>query len=168
MWAYSSRSPDPALERDEEKWFPVFLDRHATTNKPDHDDDFVRHDRDQAGNSWRERWLKRLDSEPFLPELCLRHQRRDGCWQPGSVCEDYSAIKAAVPTVGGWCDSYRNAVPALMANLSAPVKGIVGPWVDKYPHFAVPEPRIGFPLEALRWRDRWLKGIGTGVEADPA
>jgi predicted acyl esterase len=40
--------------------------------------------------------------------------------------------------------------------------------VHKYPHFAVPEPRIGFLQEALRWWDKWLKGIETGVENDPA
>ena len=54
------------------------------------------------------------------------------------------------------------------SNIEAPVKGIVGPWIHKYPHFAAPEPRIGFLQEALRWWDRWLKGIDTGVESDPA
>jgi hypothetical protein len=39
--------------------------------------------------------------------------------------------------------------------------------VHKYPHFAVPEPRIGFLQEALRWWDRWLKDAPTGVEDDP-
>ncbi len=121
-----------------------------------------------AGNSWRERWLERLDAEPFLPELWLRHQRRDAYWRHGSVIEDFAAIKAATLAIGGWGDSYKNAVPALLAGLSAPVKGIIGPWVHKYPHFAVPEPRIGFLQQALRWWDRWLKGVETGVENDPA
>ena len=40
--------------------------------------------------------------------------------------------------------------------------------MHKYPHFAVPEPRIGFLQEALRWWDKWLKGLETGVENDPA
>ena len=52
--------------------------------------------------------------------------------------------------------------------IDAPVKGIVGPWIHKYPHFAVPKPAIGFLQEALRWWDRWLKDIDTGVENDPA
>ena len=69
---------------------------------------------------------------------------------------------------GGWGDAYKNAVPRLVANLSSPVKGIVGPWVHKYPHLAVPEPRIGFLKEALRWWDRWLHDKPTGVEDDPA
>ncbi|MGB3316445.1 MAG: CocE/NonD family hydrolase, partial [Albidovulum sp.] len=117
---------------------------------------------------WFEMWQERLEAEPFLPALWLRHQNRDAYWKHGSVSEDYPAIKAAVLAVGGWGDAYKNAVPALVANVAAPVKGIVGPWVHKYPHFAVPEPRIGFLQEALRWWNRWLKEEPTGVEEDPA
>ena len=121
-----------------------------------------------VGESWRDMWLERLNAQPFLPTTWLHHQQRDAYWQHGSVCEDFGAITAATLAVGGWGDSYKNAVPQLVENLSAPVKGIVGPWVHKYPHFAVPEPRIGFLQEALRWWDRWLKGEQTGVENDPA
>ena len=117
---------------------------------------------------WHEMWMERLQAEPFLPALWLRHQRRDDYWKHGSVCEDYTAIKAAVLAVGGWGDSYKNAVPQLIGNITAPVKGIVGPWVHKYPHFAVPHPRIGFLQEALRWWGRWLRDEVTGVEDDPA
>lgn len=117
---------------------------------------------------WRELWISRLEAEPFLPALWLHHQGRDDYWRHGSVCEDFGAIKAAVLAVGGWGDSYKNAPPALVANLTAPAKAIIGPWVHKYPHFAVPEPRIGFLQEALRWWDHWLKGLDTGVEGDPA
>ncbi len=119
-----------------------------------------------VGQDWRDMWLHRLENEPFLPSVWLRHQRRDAYWEHGSVCEDFSALKAKVLAVGGWGDAYKNAVPALVENLPG-AKGIAGPWVHKYPHFAVPEPRIGFLQEALRWWDRWLKGIDTGVENDP-
>ena len=115
---------------------------------------------------WRDIWLDRLHNQPFLPEIWLRHQRRDGYWRHGSVCEDYGAIKARVLALGGWGDAYKNAVPQIVENIPG-AKGIIGPWVHKYPHFAVPEPRIGFLQEALRWWDRWLKGHETGVEADP-
>jgi len=117
---------------------------------------------------WRAVWMERLRAEPFLPALWLRHQRRDEYWRHGSICEDYGALKAAVLAVGGWGDAYKNTVPAIVENLTAPAKGIVGPWVHKYPHFAVPEPRIGFLQEAKRWWDRWLKNVETGVEYDPA
>lgn len=117
-------------------------------------------------DDWREMWLQRLKNEPYLPALWLRHQRRDAYWRHGSVIEDYSAIKARVLAIGGWGDAYKNAVPQLVEALPG-AKGIVGPWVHKYPHFAVPEPRIGFLQEALRWWDRWLKDSDTGVEQDP-
>ena len=117
-------------------------------------------------SDWRDLWMDRLENEPFLPSVWLRHQRRDAYWQHGSVCEDYSRIKAKVLAIGGWGDAYKNAVPQLVENLTG-AKGIVGPWVHKYPHFAVPEPRIGFLQEALRWWDKWLKGIDTGVDDDP-
>ncbi|WP_171134749.1 CocE/NonD family hydrolase [Ruegeria sp. HKCCD7221] len=117
--------------------------------------------------NWRELWLDRLENEPFLPSVWLRHQTRDAYWQHGSVCEDFSAIQAATLAVGGWGDAYKNTVPLLVEQLKAPAKGIVGPWVHKYPHFAVPEPRIGFLQEALRWWDHWLKDADTGVESDP-
>lgn len=120
-----------------------------------------------VGDKWRDMWLERLAAEPFLPAVWLRHQRRDAYWQHGSVCEDFSAIKAATLAIGGWGDSYKNAVPQLVEKLDAPSKGIVGPWVHKYPHIAIPEPRIGFLQEALRWWDHWLKDLPTGVEQDP-
>ncbi|CAH2394968.1 CocE/NonD family hydrolase [Mesorhizobium escarrei] len=119
-------------------------------------------------NRWRDLWLTRLENQPFLAPLWLKHQHRDAYWKRGSICEDYSAIQAAVLSIGGWHDGYRNTISHLAANIEAPVKGIVGPWIHKYPHYAAPEPRIGFLQEALRWWDRWLKGIDTGVEADPA
>ncbi|MCX7559059.1 CocE/NonD family hydrolase [Sulfitobacter sp. F26204] len=117
-------------------------------------------------SDWRKMWLERLEAEPFLPSVWLRHQRRDAYWKHGSVIEDYAAIKAKVLAIGGWGDAYKNAVPQLVEALPD-AKGIVGPWVHKYPHFAVPEPRIGFLQEALRWWDRWLKNDTNNVENDP-
>ncbi len=119
------------------------------------------------GEGWRAAWLERLEKMPFLPALWLEHQHRDAYWRHGSIAEGYGAIQAAVLAVGGWGDAYRNAIPRLLAGLEAPCRAIIGPWVHKYPHFAVPAPAGGFLQEALRWFDRWLKDIDTGVEADP-
>jgi predicted acyl esterase len=121
-----------------------------------------------VGERWRAMWLERLENEPLLAIPWLEHPHRDAYWKHGSVCEDIAAIDAAVLAIGGWNDAYTNAVPRLVRTLQSPVKGIIGPWAHKYPHFAVPEPRIGFLQEALRWWDHWLKGRDTGVEADPA
>lgn len=121
-----------------------------------------------VGDSWKSMWQERLDAMPLLAETWLQHQTRDDYWRHGSVCEDYSAIKAAVYAVGGWGDAYKNAVPRLMENLQCPKKAMIGPWIHKYPHFAVPNPAIGFLQEAKRWWDHWLKGIDNGVMDDAA
>lgn len=120
-----------------------------------------------VGEKWREMWLHRLNNQPYNWSQWMRHQHRDDYWKHGSVCEDYSAIKAAVLSIGGWHDGYRNTISHLVENLSAPVKGIVGPWNHKYPHYAGPKPAIGFLQEARRWWDHWLKGEDTGVDKDP-
>ncbi len=125
-------------------------------------------DPELVGEGWLDTWRERLEAQPWLWEVWHEHQHRDAYWKHGSVCEDYSSIKAAVLTVGGWHDGYRNTISHLVENISAPVKGVVGPWIHKYPHYAGPTPAIGFLQESKRWWDKWLKGIETGVENDPA
>ena len=120
-----------------------------------------------VGARWREIWKARLDAQPLLAANWLRHQRRDDFWRHGSICENYNDITAAVLAIGGWADAYSNTVPRLLENLTAPCRGIVGPWIHKYPHIAYPEPSIGFLQEMLRWWDYWLKGRDTGVMAEP-
>ena len=117
---------------------------------------------------WRADWLARLEAEPWLAPRWAGHQARDAYWKHGSVCEDYARMTVPVLSWGGWADNYMNTVSHLVQNVPAPVKGIVGPWVHQYPHTAVPGPRVGFLQVALRWWDRWLKGVSNGAEADPA
>lgn len=120
-----------------------------------------------VGDRWREMWMERLKNEPFLVIPWLSHPHRDDYWKHGSVCEDFAKVEAPTLVVGGWNDAYSNAVPRLMKGLRTTRKAIIGPWAHKYPHFAVPEPRIGFLQEALRWWDQWLKGANSGISRDP-
>jgi putative CocE/NonD family hydrolase len=125
-------------------------------------------DPEVLGNSWREVWLKRLEAEPCLLEVWLRHQRRDAYWRHGSICEDWAAIEVPVFIIAGWADGYRNAPATVAANATAMVKAMTGPWVHKYPHFAWPRPRADFTGMAIDWWKRWLAGEPTGVEDWPA
>jgi uncharacterized protein len=117
-----------------------------------------------VGTKWRKMWMERLKNEPFLLIPWLQHPHRDSYWKHGSVCEDFSKLTTPTLVVGGWNDAYSNAVPRLMRGLRVPRKAIIGPWVHKYPHFAVPEPKIGFLQEMLRWWDHYLKDIDTKVQ----
>jgi uncharacterized protein len=119
------------------------------------------------GDEWRARWRERLEAaEPYV-HAWLTHQLYDDYWKHGSVCEDYGAIECAVLTVGGWADPYHDTVSRLLANLTAPRRGLIGPWAHQYPDEASPGPQIGFNQECLRWWDQWLKGVETGVMSEP-
>jgi uncharacterized protein len=120
-----------------------------------------------VGADWRERWLERIGKLPFFPALWLGHQRYDGYWKHGSVCEDFAAIQCPVLAIGGWTDSYTNAVLRLLEGLKVPRLGIIGPWGHLYPHDGVPGPAIGYLQEAVRWWDHWLKGEDTGIMDEP-
>ena len=120
-----------------------------------------------VGDKWREIWLARLEAQRPWLEQWLAHQRRDAYWKHGSVCEDYGAIDCAVYAIGGWEDSYSNAVPRLLAGLRCPRKGLIGPWTHAYPHLSEPGPAIGYLQEAVRWWDHWLKGIDSGIMDEP-
>jgi uncharacterized protein len=120
-----------------------------------------------VGESWRARWLERLETLPCFPGLWLEHQRYDAYWKHGSVCEDFAAIECPVLAIGGWTDAYTNAVPRLLAGLKVPRLGIIGPWGHLYPHDGVPGPAIGYLEEAVRWWDTWLKDRDTGMLEEP-
>ncbi|MCB9419876.1 MAG: CocE/NonD family hydrolase [Ardenticatenaceae bacterium] len=120
-----------------------------------------------VGERWREMWLERMEKTPPYIQTWLSHQRKDAYWKHGSVSEDYRAIEIPVYAVGGWADAYNNSIPRLLAGLSGPRKGIIGPWSHNFPETGVPGPAIGFLQESLRWWDHWLKGVDTGIMAEP-
>jgi len=124
-------------------------------------------DPELVGDAWRDMWMERLNNAVPFPALWMEHQRRDDYWKHGSVCEDFSAITCPVYAIGGWADGYSNAVPRLLAGLSGPRKGLIGPWAHGFPHHSLPWPTIGFLQEALRWWDQWLKGLDTGIMDEP-
>lgn len=120
-----------------------------------------------AGDRWRDDWHRRMADSGFWLEQWLSHQHRDDYWRHGSIREDYRAVQVPVMAVSGWADGYSNAVFRMLENLSVPRQGLIGPWGHKYPHQAQPGPAIDFLGEALRWWDRWLKDIESGIEAEP-
>ena len=124
-------------------------------------------DPELVGDSWRDTWLHRLNTQPFPLQPWLEHQRKDDYWKHGSISEDYAAVKIPALVISGWADGYINAPSAAVANMPS-ARGINGPWIHKYPHLALPKPRLDFIREAVDWWDKWLKGADNGVENMPA
>lgn len=116
-----------------------------------------------VGDLWRDMWQQRLDAHTPWVLPWVKHQRRDAFWKHGSVCENFADIEIPVYAIGGWADAYSNPVPRMLAGLTCPKKGLVGPWGHQYMHQVVPGPGMGYMDEALRWWDYWLKGIDTGI-----
>ena len=116
---------------------------------------------------WRELWL-RAAGERAVPAGGLAPASA-----PRRLLEarlglrGFFGVSGCDLAVGGWARRLQECRSRIGRRHHRPAKGIIGPWVHKYPHFAVPQPAIGFLQEALRWWDHWLKDIDTGVEAEP-
>ncbi len=124
-------------------------------------------DPELVGEDWRAMWLARLEANRPWAIPWMEHQRRDEYWRHGSVCEEFSKIEIPCFLVNGWGDNYSEAIPRMLAGLSCPRKGLIGPWAHVYPHDGGPGPEIGFLQECLRWWDHWLKGSDTGIMDEP-
>ena len=118
-------------------------------------------------NDWQAQWKHRLENLPFPLHIWLSHQRRDDYWKHGSVCEDYANYTIPTLIIGGWSDLYQNAPPELTANASGVVKAINGPWIHKYPHFALPKPRMDFHAETINWWNHWLRNESVYPQDTP-
>ena len=114
-----------------------------------------------------EEWLRnRFDLEPSM--FKYMEQQRDGpFWDRASSRDKYDQIQIPGYFIGGWYDGYRNSLPRMLEHVKAPVKAIIGPWDHYFPHDAWPEPKIEWRREAVRWFDKWLKDIDTGILDEP-
>ncbi|MBS0573370.1 MAG: CocE/NonD family hydrolase [Proteobacteria bacterium] len=121
-----------------------------------------------VGPRWREIWQDRLRANRPWILTWLAHQRRDDYWKQGSVCEDFARIRVPVYAVSGWADNYSESIPRLLAGLTVPCRGLIGPWAHSYPFDVAVAPAIGWLQEVLRWCDHWMKGRETGIMDEPA
>ena len=120
------------------------------------------------GPAWRDLWLQRIAANRPWGLTWMAHQRRDDYWRQGSVCEGFALIRVPVYAVSGWADNYSEAVPRLLAGMTAPCRGLIGPWAHSFPHDVTVEPAIGWLQEVLRWCDHWMKSLQTGIMDEPA
>jgi putative CocE/NonD family hydrolase len=143
--------------------------------------DFLRHMPFKRGHT-------PLAAVPNLETVLMRYQEFDGldAWWTQEVLDQKSRLDryADVPTVfsTGWYDCFVAEVTWQFAELTrrstAPQRLIVGPWNHGGMRAGVS--RIGevefgpdaawgnavYNPERLRWFDRWLKDLDTGVERD--
>jgi predicted acyl esterase len=119
------------------------------------------------GDDWERVWEERLRNNvpwgiPFIEHLV------DGpFWRERSLRGHYDDVRCAVFVVGGWHDWYHTPLLRIFSHLKGPKRALIGPWCHKWPDSGIPAPRIEWLPEALKWFDRWLKGVENGVEFEP-
>ena len=119
-----------------------------------------------VGEKWRDIWMARLEHDTPQIVAALKHPAYDRYWRERAI--EFRNVKAPFYALSGWADgAYVGAVGETLENLSAPVKGIIGPWGHRYGHLGMPGPAIGLLQEALRWYDCWMRGKDTGITREP-
>lgn len=107
--------------------------------------------------------LDRWNTPPWL-QVYLHNQLDGPHYRRGSLAPDYSRLKTPTFLGGGYLDMYQNFVPRIMRNSPAISRGILGPW---HHSMTWPGPVLDWYALRLRWFDHWLKGIDTGMLAEP-
>ena len=115
----------------------------------------------------------------------LAHPEDDVYWQEWNIEARHAELTVPALNVGGWHDIFlggtlRNYVGLRERGGSAAAREsrlIVGPWLHStlFPNvngevdFGVLSQGVGIDLEGimLRWFDHWLKGVDTGMLAEP-
>ncbi len=124
-------------------------------------------DPEVVGETWKDRWIDRLESVSPVIETWLSHQRRDAYWQHGSVGEDIDAIQCPLLLVGGWEDGYRDAILRLLAARPEQTWAVIGPWGHGWPSWTAPGPNIDWFDTEVRWWRRWLGDDSTALDQMP-
>lgn len=110
------------------------------------------------------RWQTRLhETEPIFLDFA-RHGPSSPVWRERAI--DGEAIEVPALCVGGWQDAFPDAMIRAYERMRGPKKLLVGPWGHVLPQDSGAAP-VDFLSLALRWWDQWLRGLDTGVTAEP-
>lgn len=135
----------------------ALLGMHARPPHPEH-----------VGEGWRAMWKERVDNAVVCLERWITHNTRDDYWAAGSVVERYADMKAPMYASCGLADpGYAVCTLRMLERYGAPRRMLLGPWAHRMPHFPIPGPGVDFLAGVCGWLNRWLKGAGNDVMAEP-
>ena len=122
--------------------------------------------------------LKDHNLAPYYGDF-LAHPDGDEYWSRWNIARFFDNISIPVLALSGWYDMFlggtlRNFL-GMQRRAIAPQRLVIGPWHHGRPLFGPsPNPEIGFGVHAgmdvdgmaLRWFDRWLKGVDNGADSE--
>lgn len=121
----------------------------------------------EVGPAWEKIWRQRLRGNVPWGLAFAAHMQRDAFWRERAIMERTERVRCPVFVVGGWADWYPSALLRIFSRLKCPKRALIGPWSHQWPDHGIPGPRIAWLPEALKWFDRWLKGIKNGIDREP-
>lgn len=102
------------------------------------------------------RWQTRLhETEPIFLDFA-RHGPAAPVWRERAI--DGESIVVPALCVGGWQDAFPDATIRAYERMRGPKRLLVGPWGHVLPQDSGAAP-VDFLTVALRWWDRWLRGV---------
>ncbi|HET8626347.1 MAG TPA: CocE/NonD family hydrolase [Thermomicrobiales bacterium] len=126
--------------------------------------------------------LRRQEVAPFIFDAIERPMDRDR-EAPWTILGRHERVRVPTFNVGGWYDIFLADTIAnfnAMRALGRPTKLLIGPWAHGRGMNPVGEVNFGFGAQTalinlqmdlgslqLRWFDHWLKGLDTGIMAEP-
>jgi uncharacterized protein len=175
--------------------FIVYAFQMATQSKEALADPILRRTLERARAEIRT-WLGKMPLRPGLTPLALTpsyerwaidvltHADYGDYWtgQRGYVADEFYDQHKDVPVhfLSGWYDSYARSVTdnyvALSKLKKGPFKLIMGPWIHSVAPIGQsfagdvdfgPDAAIDYDGLRLRWFDRWLKGLDSGIDQEP-
>jgi putative CocE/NonD family hydrolase len=89
-------------------------------------------------------------------------------WQPAGHIKEINESGIPMYIWGGWFDSFTKDCILIYKNFAVPKTLVMGAWSHspRDPEIAQEEYTLAI-TEALRWFDRWLKGIQNGIMDEP-
>ncbi len=119
------------------------------------------------GGQWRRTWQERLrrlaDGQP--PAVSWQaHPEPDAYWQARRV--DATAIGIPTMLIGGWADTYKNAMIRVFGDVRGPKRLVMGPWMHVLPHLAEAN-SYDWVADMADWWDAHLRpGSEPGPETE--
>ena len=120
-----------------------------------------------TGEKWADVWQEHLKNNVPWSIGFLQNQVDGPYWQARSVRPNYDRVKAAVFLIGGWADWYFTPALRGFEKLKVPKRVLIGPWNHAWPEDAIPGPRLDGRIEYLKWFDKYLRDVDTGVSEEP-
>jgi putative CocE/NonD family hydrolase len=119
----------------------------------------------------------------FFDELAAPLDRDHPAWEPMTIVGKHERVQVPTCNIGGWYDPFIGDTLLHYQAMRAqgrPTKLLIGPWTHGSTtprvgelNFGIGSPRGSIDLKTslgslrLRWFDHWLKGIDTGIMAEP-